>query len=254
MKENSIFFPVIVVAFLAMLMAYGVSWYAKNSSDLSSAITKEQLASFTDESIEYVELPPVGSETAFAAPVESRQKRAARYDDIGQAVKSLNIGNIATATPDDLYLIGETSWSLTNTVNANLNYPQVIEVVFNNRNVLNGFFSREDVLNLTENYLNLTDLLDNDPKAVSGLIENRAFKGVLQNENLMAKLLDSALMQELLLTKTASHFLDSPEEAQRVIKNNEILAPLLNEEKLKTVLLENTVTHDFADIVFPKDN
>lgn len=251
MKENSIFFPLIVVIFLATLMAYGVSWYAKNNSDLSSAITQEQLASFTDESIEYVELPPVGAETAFASPVESRQKQSVRYDDIGQAVKSLNIGNIATATPEDLRLIGETNWSLTNTVNANLDYPQVIEVVFNNRNVLNGFFSRKDVTDLTENYLNLTDLIDNDPQSVSGLIENHAFKGVLKNEILMAKLLDSALIQELLLTRTATYFLDNPEEAQKVIESSEVLAPLLKEEKLKAVLLNNPITHDFATVVFP---
>ena len=251
MKENSIIFPLIVVIFLATLMAYGVSWYAKNNSDLSSAITKEQLASFTDENIEYVELPPVGAETAFASPVESRQKQSVRYVNIGHAVKSLNIGNIATATPEDLRSIGDTAWSLTNTVNSNLNYPQVIEVVFNNRNVLDGFFSRKDVSELTENHLNLIDLIENDPQAVSGLIENHAFKGVLKNKVLMARLLDSALMQELLLTKTATYFLDNPEEAQKIIADNKILAPLLKEEDLKTVMLDNPITRDFAQIVFP---
>ena len=251
MKENSIFFPLIVVIFLATLMAYGVSLYIKNNSDLSSAITQEQLASFTDETIEYVELPPVGMDNIYASPVESRQKQSVRYDNIGQAVKTLNIGNIATATPEDLHLIGQTNWSLTNTVNANLDFPQVIEVVFNNRNVMNGFFGRKDVANLTENYLNLIDFLDNEPNAVSGLIESHAFKGVLKNQNLMAKLLDSALIQELLLTRTATYFLDNPDEAKKVIEKNATLAPLLKEEKLKSVLLNNTITQDFALEVFP---
>ena len=254
MKENSIFFPLIVVIFLATLMAYGVSWYVKSNGDLSSAITQEQLASFTNENVEYVELPPVGADNIYSSPVESRQKQAVRYDNIGQAVKTLNIGNIATATPEDLHHIGETNWSLTNTVNANLDFPQVIEVVFNNRNVMDGFFSRKDVLNLTENYLNLIDLLDNDPKTVSGLIEGHAFKSVLQNQDLMAKLLDSALMQELLLSRTATYFLDNPDEAKRVIEKNEILAPLLKEEKLKSVLLNNPITQDFALEVFPPTN
>lgn len=254
MKENSIIFPLIVVIFLATLLAYGVSWYAKKNSDLSAAITQEQLASFTDENIEYVELPPVGAEVPYAAPVESRQKQAARYDNIGHAVKSLNIGNIATATPEDLHLIGETNWSLTNTVNANLNYPQVIEVVFNNKNVLDGFFSRKDVKDLTDNYLTLVDLIENEPKDVSGLIDNHAFKGVLKNPTLMAKLLDSALIQELLLTKTATYFLDNPEEAKKVIENSEVLAPLLKEKQLKEVLLANPITRDFALIVFPADD
>lgn len=254
MKENSIFFPLIVVICLATLMAYGVSWYVKNNSDLSSAITPEQLASFTNENIEYNELPPVGGDSIYASPVESRQKQAVRYDNIGQAVKTLNIGNIATATPEDLYLIGETNWSLTNTVNANLDFPQVIEVVFNNRNVMDGFFHRKDVLNLTENHLNLIDLLDNDPKAVSGFIEGHAFKGILKNKDLMAKLLDSTLMQELLLSKTATFFLDNPDEAKRVIEKNQILAPLLKEEALKSVLLNNPITQDFALEVFPPTN
>ena len=251
MKENSIFFPLIVVIFMATLMAYAVSWYIKSNGDLSSAITQEQLASFTNENIEYVEQPPVGADSIYASPVESRQKQSARYDNIGQAVKTLNIGNITTATPEDLQLIGQTNWSLTNTVNANLDFPQVIEVVFNNKNAIDGFFGRKDVSNLTENYLNLKDLLDNDPNAVSGLIESRAFKGVLKNQELMAKLLDSALIQELLLTKTATYYLDNPDEAKKVIENNKILAPLLKEEKLRSVLFNNAITQDFALEVFP---
>ena len=98
MKENSIFFPLIVVIFLAVLMAYGVSWYAKDSNDLSSKITKEQLASFTNDKVEYTEQYPINTEDSLLSPVETRQSQAARYDDIGQAIKSLNIGNIAYAT------------------------------------------------------------------------------------------------------------------------------------------------------------
>ena len=67
----------------------------------------------------------------------------------------------------------------------------------------------------------------------------------------MAKLLDSALIQELLLTRTATYFLDNPDEAKKVIEKNATLAPLLKEEKLKSVLLNNTITQDFALEVFP---
>ena len=254
MKENSIIFPVIVVVFLAALMAYGVSWYAKSNNDLSAKISKEQLASFTAEDIEYVELPPVGSEEYFAAPVESRQTQAARYDNIGQAVKSLNIGNIATATPEDLYLIGETVWSLTNTVASNLNYPQVIEVVFNNQDVLKGFFNRQGVLDLANNYLNLTELIQNESKEISDLIDSRAFNGILKNKDLMEKLLNSALINELLLSRSANYFLTNPKESKKLIENNKTLAPLLKNENIKTVLLNNEKTKDFAKIVFAEQN
>ena len=254
MKENSIVFPVIVVIFLAALMAYGVSWYAKSNSDLSSKISKEQLASFTDESIDYVELPPVGSEEFFAAPVESRQTQSARYDNIGQAVKSLNIGNIATATPEDLRLIGETAWSLTNTVAANLNYPQVIEVVFNNKDVLSGFFSRQGVLALANNYLNLTELIQNNSKEIADVIDSRAFNGVLKNKDLMTKLLNSALIQELLLSRSATYFLSNPKESKKLIEGNNALAPLLKNENLKAVLSNNEKTKSFAKVVFADNN
>lgn len=250
MKENSIIFPVIVVVFLAALMAYGVSWYAKSNNDLSAEISKEQLASFTAEDIEYVELPPVGSEEYFAAPVESRQTQAARYDNIGQAVKSLNIGNIATATPEDLYLIGETVWSLTNTVASNLNYPQVIEVVFNNQDVLKGFFNRQGVLDLANNYLNLTELIQNESKEISDLIDSRAFNGILKNKDLMEKLLNSALINELLLSRSANYFLTNPKESKKLIENNKTLEPLLKNENIKTVLLNNEKTKDFAKVIF----
>ena len=254
MKENSITFPVIVVVFLAALMAYGVSWYAKNNSDLSSKITPEQLASFTAEDIEYVELPPLGSEELFVSPVELRQKQAARYDDIGQAVKSLNIGNIAAATPEDLRLIGETAWSLTNTVAANLKFPQIIELIFNNKNVLEGFFSREGVLELTNNYLTVTDLVVNNSPEVSDLIESNAFKGIIKDKELMTKILNSALIQEILLSRSGNYFLSNPMEAKKLIENNEILAPLLKEENLKNVLLSDPKTENFAIAVFPTQN
>lgn len=248
MKENSVVFPIIIVVFLAALMAYGVSWYAKSNNDLSSKISKEQLASFTAEDIEYVELPPVGSEDTFASPVESRQIQSA--GKIGQAVKSLNIGNIATATPDDLKLIGESPWSLTNTVASNLNYPQVIEVIFNNQDVLGGFFSRQGVLDLANNYLNLTDLIQNNPDELADLIESRAFTGVLKNKDLMTSLLNSALIKELLLSRSANYFFANPQEAKKLIEENKILAPLLKDENVKTVLSENEKTKDFAKVIF----
>ena len=53
MKESSTGFHLIVVIFMAVLIAYGVSWYIKNNSDLVSKITPEQLSSFTAEDIEY---------------------------------------------------------------------------------------------------------------------------------------------------------------------------------------------------------
>ena len=250
MKENSIVFPVIVVIFLAVLMVYGVSWYVKQNSDLSSKITPEQKASFTAENIEYVEQVPFGSETIFTSPVETRQKQAARYDDIGQAVKSLNIGNIATATPDDLRLIGETAWSLTNTVSANLQFPQVVEVVFNNKNVLEGFFSRQGVLDLANNYLTVKDLVENNSPELTDFIEGNAFNSVIKDKDLLTKLVDSALIQEILLSRSAGYFLSNPNEAKKLIENNEILVPLLKNENIKEVLLANPKTQKFAQAVF----
>ncbi len=250
MKENSIFFPVIVVIFLAVLMAYGVSWYARESNDLSSQITKEQLSSFTNNNIEYVELPPVGAEQNFVSPVETRQKQAARYDDIGQAIKSLNIGNIAYATAEDLRLIGSTNWSLTNTVATNLNYPQVLEVVFNNKDVLEGFFGRQDVAGILDNYLTLTDLIENNSEEFVDLINSNAVKGVLQDKELLTKLFNSTLVEEILLSKSANYFLTNPQRAKELMQNNETLAPLLQNENLKEVLSANEITNGFARIVF----
>ena len=83
-------------------------------------------------------------------------------------------------------------------------------------------------------------------------VENNVFMKPIGYAILIAKLLDSALIQELLLTRTATYFLDNPEEAQKVIESSEVLAPLLKEEKLKAVLLNNPITHDFATVVFPQ--
>ncbi|MBO7605984.1 MAG: hypothetical protein J6S61_05975 [Elusimicrobiaceae bacterium] len=253
MKENSIFFPLTVVIFLAVLMAYGVSWYAKESNDLSSKITKEQLDSFTNPDVEYVEHPPLSTGENIVSPVETRQSQAARYDDIGQAIKSLNIGNIAYASPEDLRLVGTTDWSLNNTVANNLDFPQVIEVVFNNKNVLEGFFSRQDVNELLNNYLTLSDLVTNNSDEMVSLIEGDAFKGVINNQELLTKVFNSALVQEILLSKSANYFLTNPNHAKGLIENNQTLAPLLQNENLKTVLSDNPKTKNFALSVFSQE-
>ena len=250
MKENSIFFPVIVVIFLAVLMVYGVSWYAKESNDLSSKISQEQLASFTNDKLEYEEQAPMVSENNFISPVETRQKQSARYDDIGQAIKSLNIGNIAYATSEDLRLVGATNWSLTNTVAENLNYPQVLEVVFNNKDVLEGFFGRKDVLELLNNHLTLTDLITNNSVELSDLINSNAVKSVLMDKDLLTKLFNSTLVQQILLSRTASYFLMNPKKTRELMNANEDLAPLLKNKNLKEVLSANEKTNKFAHAVF----
>ncbi len=254
MKENSIFFPLIVVIFLAVLLAYGVSWYAKESNDLSSKITKEQLASFTNDKVDYVEQLPVGSEENFISPVETRQTQAAYYDNVGKAIKSLNIGNIAYASAEDLRLIGSTNWSLNNTVANNLDFPQVIEVVFNNKDVLEGFFNRQDVSEILNNYLALSDLVENNSSEMVSLIEGKAFKGVLQDQELLAKILNSTLIQQVLLSRSANYFLSNPDQAKKLIEGNKTLAPLLENENLKTALLSNSKTKQFAQVVFPNNN
>ncbi|MBO4707803.1 MAG: hypothetical protein J5594_04540 [Elusimicrobiaceae bacterium] len=254
MKENSIFFPVIVVMFLAVLLAYGVSWYAKESNNLSSKITKEQLASFTNDKVEYVEHFSVNNEEPLISPVETRQSQAARYDNVGQAIKSLNIGNIAYATPEELRLIGATNWSLTNTVANNLDFPQVIEVVFNNKDVLEGFFNRRDVSDILDNYLSVIDLVANNSPEIVPLIEGSAFKGVLKDPELLSKLVNSDLVQQILLSRSAGYFLSSPEQTKRLIKSNQTLAALLENQNLKTVLLNDPKTKQFALSVFSKEN
>ena len=236
--------------FLAVLITYGVSRYAKNSSDLSSQITKEQLASFTNDKVEYVEHAPVGSEETFVAPVETRQPQAARYDDVGQAIKSLNIGNIAYASPEDLRLIGATNWSLNNTVENNLDFPQVLEVVFNNRDVMDGFFNRDDVMSVLGNYLTVSDLVENNSPEMVSLIEGNAFKGVLKNPELLTKLFNSKLVQQVLLSRSANYFLTNPNQAKKLIEGNKTLSPLLKEENLKAVLLDSPKTRNFALTVF----
>ena len=254
MKENSIFFPLIVVIFLAVLMAYGVSWYAKESGDLSSQITQEQLKSFTNPDVEYIEQPPVTTENSFVSPVETRQTQAARYDDVGQAIKSLNIGNIAYATPEDLRLVGATNWSLNNTVANNLDFPQVIEVVFNNKDALEGFFSRKDVADILNNYLSLSDLVKNNSSEMVSLIEGDAFKGVIDNQDLLIKVFNSELVQNILLSRSANYYLSNPSQAKMLIENNQTLAPLLQNENLKTVLLNDPKTKKFAMFVFTSGN
>lgn len=248
-KESSTGLHILAVVLLATVLAYGVSFYVKRASDLSRAITPEQLASFKLDSVEYKEHVLASKEEPVSSLVETQAQRA-RYNDVGAAIKSATINNITTLTEEDLTNIGATPWSLTNTIKNNLKYPQIIEVIFNNDNVVSAFLSRDDVFSVTDNYLTLVNLIRDNDTSINTFILDSSFQDTIKDDNILNAVASSSLMQQIILSRAGQYFLKNPEVSKTLIQNNKTLSPLLDNVNLKNAFLSNPATRDFGIKVF----
>ncbi|MBQ3933949.1 MAG: hypothetical protein II726_02020, partial [Elusimicrobiaceae bacterium] len=77
-----------------------------------------------------------------------------------------------------------------------------------------------------------------------------AVTGVLKDPELLSKVFNSALIQQVLLSRSANYFLANPSQAKALIEKNQILSNIAKNENLKTVLLNNQMTKQFALTVF----
>jgi hypothetical protein len=66
-------------------------------------------------------------------------------------------------------------------------------------------------------------------------------------------MLNSTLIQQVLLSRSATYYLTNPNQAKPFIEGNKTLAPLLKNENLKAVLLTDPKTKKFASTLFPKE-
>lgn len=249
-KNNSLVFPIIVVIFLATVLAYLVSIYAKNRSDLSKSITPEQLASFTLDTVEYNPPVDLSKQMPSTLPVENKGSRTA-YANISN-IKVATIENITMLTAEDLQNIGATPWSLSNTIKENVEYPQVLEIVFNNQDVINAFLERKDIKPLLTDPNQIISLISSNDSSVVEFVQGVVFQMVINNEGLLFNLSNSALMQSVLNSPSSQYFLANPQEAGQLVKGNNALTSILTNENLKQLLFSNPNTNGLAKEIYSK--
>ncbi|MDR0953719.1 MAG: hypothetical protein LBM71_06075 [Elusimicrobiota bacterium] len=246
-KDSQTFFlHIMLVLFLTLLIAYPVTLFVKKASNMEAAITDEQAASFVLDTVEVKNFDDPFSD---GRPVAGTSPQT-RYNTSGQAILAVNVYNIARLTQKDFENVGLTPWSLINTVKANLQTPQVIDIVFNNTDVIKSFLNRSDTQDILLDYHKLSDMLSSKDYAIERFIKNPTVQAVLQDDAVFKVLSTSKLIDQILMSPTAQYFIKNPQTAKTLAQDNPALKEFLDNEKVKAALLENRRTAAAAKIFY----
>lgn len=237
-----------IFLFCLTLIAVPVSLYVKKANNPQSSITEEQLKSFTDAKVELVDLPEKTLPNMPANIVTS--SRADMFEEAGKPVIAVNLYNISRLGKEDLQRVGSTPWSLMNTVGDNLKNPQVIEVIFNNQDVVSSFMGRKTVQKMTVTAVPIVDMLAQQDYAIESFFTNPVVINALENNEVLTAILNSALVNSLLMSPSARYFIKNPKETKALIEENPYLKELLKNETIKEFLLSKVETKDAGLVIY----
>ena len=238
---------ILILLFMALVIAYPVSLFIKNRSDISQAITEEQQKAFISDK-EYI--PPLPQENNNSDEEEriGEGYRSVYFSDYGSAIIKVNMNNIIKLTKEQFYQVGRNRYSLINTVNINPKTPQVLEVVFNDPTIIKGFFDRETTQSIATNPQIVIDMITNNDEGFQSFINHPAIEVALGNTAILNVLASSQFMAEILATPTAQYFLQNPLEAKKLIEANERLKEVSQNENLRHLLLNFGPTKQAAQV------
>jgi hypothetical protein len=230
------------MVFFAFLIFVPVYFAVQRAGNVEDFLTPEQLASFSDPDA----VVPQGFERGISsgeigAGLE-RGPRSARYSNIGSAIVSVSLENFARLSAQDYLKVGQTPWSLMNTVGNNMNVPSVAELVFNNANVVQGFLQRVTTREFLDNPQKLPDMIKNNDYIIEQFLTNPIVLDALENPAMIEALGGSVLYKEILNSAVAHGLMANPQAAIELIKSNKFTAPLLENKALIAFLKKNPQT------------
>ncbi len=248
--KNPYLIPQIMgVLLFALLIAYPVTLMMRKADNPSDFIPEASLKSLVNEKAEVAEFKRV-LDPQLLSSAGGGVKQSEKYTNLGEAILTVNILNITKLTADDFKKIGQTPWSLMNTVKANLKTPQVFDIVFSNKNVVAAFMARQSVQDLGGDYNKIVKMVKSNDYAIERFLKNNVVETVLADAALLDIIMNSKLIESLLQTPSAQYFISNPGQAVQLIEGNANLKPLLQNANLKKALLENPKTALAAKRIF----
>jgi hypothetical protein len=228
----------------ALLLAFPVYLYIARANNIGGAISKERLDSFISSTAE-LKASPRPLRLSSGAPAAGLTL-GSKYNDAGAAILSVSPQNIASLTAEDFRIIGETPFSLMNTVAGNQGVPSVVAVVFDNRNVVRAFLNRPATQELLNDPQKLIAMIKSNDYIIERFFANPAISQTLKNESMMLAVNNSILFSNILKSKTGQYFIKNPREARQLVNNSKTLAPLLKNESLRKFMEINPQTRAAA--------
>lgn len=248
-EKQTFIIQIMLVIFFALLLAYPVTIYIKRANNPDAFVTEQQLKSFESDKF------TLNTNRQNVAPLETEGglnvgRQSTRYSNTGQAILSVNIYNLTKLSKDDFTKVGQTPWSLMNTVKGNLATPQVLDIVFNNEAVVEAFMTRPSTAELNSNYLKIYDMLMQNSYTVEKFLNNPTVEAALNDEAVLSVLSKSKLMTRILTSPTAQYFINNPQITKKLISNNPAFKNVLANEKLKKQLIANPYTRKSAAALY----
>jgi hypothetical protein len=237
------------VVALALLIAVPVYFYMRKANNIGESLTSDRLDSFVSQTAELDTNAEQYGQSRGPGGIDVGPRRT-RYSNTGQAILTVNYDNITKFTAQDFKQVGSTPWSLTNTVDANLAIPAVISVVFDNANVVEGFFERTTTQELVSNPERIIGMINNNDAVVQRFFADPVIQEALDNEPVMTVISESALFTQLLQTPAGQYFLRNPKQARQLVADSKSMAPLLQNAALRKLLLSNPSTQRAAEEFF----
>ena len=246
-EQSNNFLNILILFFLALVIAYPVSLFIKNRSDLSKAITQEQRQAFISE-----EDFPVNVQSSLGKLEPGTRigegYKSVSYANDGSAIIRVTIDNVANLTKEEFRLVGSTPFSLLNTVRANINTPQVLEVVFNDDIIVQAFLERETTQKLLSDPQLLVNMIKNNDGEISSFLTHPSVREALESKPVVNVIAGSQLIADILATPTGQYFLNNPAEVKNLIAQNEALKEISQKENLRYLLLNFEPTKQAAQI------
>ena len=246
-EQPNNFLNILILIFIAMVIAYPVSLFIKNRSDLSDAITPEQRQSFVSDK-EYTHNAQDNLMGLEPGARIGEGYKSVSYANDGRAIIRVTINNVANLTKEDFRKVGLTPYSLLNTVRANINLPQVLDVVFNDETIIQAFFERETTQTLLEDPQILVNAVQNQEAEVSNFLNHPAVQEALTSPETLNVLAGSQLMANVLASPAGQYFLKNPAVVKNLISQNEDLANFAQNENLRHLLLNFEPTKQAAEV------
>lgn len=246
-EQSNNFLNILILIFLALVIAYPVSLFIKNRSDLSDAITEEQKKAFVSDQ-EFIPVLPKGPNPLDSETRIGEGYRSVNFSDYGNAIIRVNMDNVAKLSKEQFYQVGRVPGSLLNTVRINTKTPQVLEVVFNDPTIIQGFFDRQTTQEIATKPQIIVDMVNNNDEELKEFLSHPALEVALGNRVILNILASSQFMAEILASPTAKYFLQNPLEAKKLINASEDLKALSKNENLRFLLLNFGPTKNAAAI------
>jgi len=235
---------------LALAIAVPVFFYMRKANNIEDSLTAEREQAFTSQTAEIKGFAkPILPSAAATAGIDTGA-RATKYLEVGSAILSVTPQNITKFTSEEFKKLGETQWSLMNTVASNQAVPSVVSIVFDNRGVVEGFLSRATTQALINDPAKLIGMIKNNDPVIERFFKSPAVLETLDNEPMMLALNNSNLFYQLLQSKTGQYFIRNPQIARNLVNDNKTLAPLLQNESLKMFLQINPQTKAAAEVFY----